>query len=81
MVAASIEELRPVRPSEDASHAMGLSYPAGGAEHQGVHVPQGHVAVSPAASPFHDATIILLVSSVELTWFAALAYGIWLLFF
>jgi hypothetical protein len=55
-------------------------YPAEGTEHRGVHMPQGHVAVGPAASPFHDATIILLVSTVELTWFAALVYGIWLLF-
>jgi hypothetical protein len=43
-------------------------------------MPEGHVAAGPAASPFHDATIILLVSTVELTWFAALVYGSWRLF-
>jgi hypothetical protein len=79
MVAAAIDELHPSRPSEDASHAVG-PYPAEGAEHRDVHVSQGHVAVGPRASPFHEATIILLLSTVELIWFAALLYGIWLLF-
>jgi hypothetical protein len=65
---------------EDASHAVGRPFPAEAAEHLGVRVPQGHVAVGPAASPFHDAAIILLVSSVELTWFAALVFCLWLLF-